>query len=42
MIARSRRLYLGSQFVTGHTYDDGTPLSVGYYHFDADGRMILS
>ena len=41
-IARSCRLYLGSQFVTGHTDDNGAPLTVGYYHFDDQGRMILN
>ena len=40
-IARSQRLYLGTQFVTGHTYDDGTALQPGYYEFDAEGKMIL-
>ena len=40
-IARNTRVYLSSQFVAGHTYEDGTPLKVGYYEFDAEGRMIV-
>ncbi len=40
-IAKSTRLYLSAQFVEGKTYADGTPLPVGYYDFDADGKMIV-
>ena len=40
-IAKGCKVYLSTQFVEGHTYEDGTPLAVGYYEFDADGKMIL-
>ena len=32
---------MSEQFVAGKTYSDGTPMQVGYYEFDADGKMIL-
>ena len=34
-IAKNTKVYLGSQFLTG------TTLTVGYYNFDADGKMIV-
>ena len=40
-IAVSCKIFLGSQFVAGHTDNDGAPLAVGYYEFGADGKMIL-
>jgi len=40
-LAKNTRLYLTEQFVGGFTYADGTPLAVGYYEFDADGKMIV-
>ncbi|MDD7602495.1 MAG: phosphodiester glycosidase family protein [Firmicutes bacterium] len=40
-LAKSMRLYMSEQFVAGKTYSDGTPMQVGYYEFDADGKMIL-
>ena len=39
-LARNTKLYLSDKFVEGKTYEDGTPLQVGYYEFDADGKMI--
>ena len=40
-IAKNKRIYLSQRFVEGFTFEDGTPLSVGYYEFDADGKMII-
>ena len=40
-IARSKKLYLGAQYVEGKTFADGSPIPVGYYEFDADGKMII-
>ena len=40
-IATNKTIYLGSQFVAGHTYADGTALSAGYYEFDENGKMII-
>ena len=35
MIAKNKRLYMSERFI------EGTGLKVGYYEFDADGKMIL-
>ena len=40
-IATNTRLYLGAQFVAGKTYPDGSMLEVGYYSFDAEGKMVI-
>ena len=40
-IAKSKRIYLSQKFVDGFTYEDGTPLKVGYYDFDENGKMII-
>ena len=40
-IAKNTKLYLSEKFVSGKTFADGTPVSVGYYQFDADGKMII-
>ncbi len=40
-IAKNTRIYLSQRFVEGFTFADGTPLTVGYYEFDADGKMII-
>ncbi len=34
-LAKSQRIYLSQQFV------DGTPFSVGYYDFDAEGKLVV-
>ncbi len=34
-IAKNKRIYLSAQFV------EGTPFAVGYYEFDAEGRLIV-
>ncbi len=40
-IAKNKRIYLSDRFVNGFTYEDGTPLKVGYYEFDENGKMII-
>ncbi len=40
-IAKNKRIYLSERFVNGFTYEDGTPLLVGYYEFDESGKMII-
>ena len=40
-VAVSTRLYLSATFVKGMTFADGTPIPVGYYQFDAEGKMVL-
>ena len=40
-IAKNTKLYLSERFVAGKTLADGTPISVGTYEFDMDGKMIL-
>ncbi len=40
-LAKDKRIYLNAEQVAGFTYADGTPLKVGYYNFDADGKMIV-
>ena len=40
-IAKNKRIYLSERFVKGFTYADGTPLKVGYYEFDENGKMII-
>ena len=39
-LAKNVTLYMSEQFISGKTYPDGTPMQVGYYDFDADGKMI--
>ena len=41
-IAKNKRIYLTERFVNGFTYADGTPLAVGYYDFDENGKMIIN
>ncbi len=40
-IAKNKKIYLSEKFIEGFTFEDGTPLQVGYYEFDADGKMII-
>ena len=40
-LAKNCKLYLSQQFVEGKTFADGTAITVGYYDFDADGKMII-
>ena len=40
-LIRSKRIYLSAVFVAGFTFEDGTAIPVGYYEFDAEGRMIV-
>jgi hypothetical protein len=39
---RNKRLYLSEQFVSGKTFPDGRAITVGYYNFGADGKMIIA
>ena len=41
LIAKNKRIYLSSKFVDGKTFADGRAIDVGYYEFDADGKMII-
>ncbi len=41
-IAKNKRIYLSERFVDGFTFEDGTPLKVGYYEFDENGKMIIN
>ena len=40
-IAKDQQVYLTARFVEGKTLPDGTPLTVGYYYFGADGKMVI-
>ena len=40
-LAKNAKLYLGEQFVAGHTYPNGDPMKPGYYEFDAQGKMVI-
>ena len=40
-VAKNCKVYLTEAFVSGKTFADGTPLTVGKYEFDADGKMII-
>ncbi|MBO5402309.1 MAG: phosphodiester glycosidase family protein [Clostridia bacterium] len=40
-IAVNTKIYLSERFVEGKTFADGTAIPVGYYEFDADGKMII-
>ena len=35
------RLYLSDRFVDGKTLPDGRAMLPGYYHFDAEGKMVI-
>ncbi len=40
-LAKNKTIYLSERFVSGFTYEDGTPFKVGYYEFDENGKMII-
>ena len=40
-IAKNVTIYLTEAYVNGYTYGDGTPLTAGYYTFDAEGKMVI-
>ncbi len=40
-LIRGKSAYLSAQFVNGVTFPDGTPMTVGTYEFDENGRMII-
>ena len=39
--AKDTTIYLTSKYVEGYTFEDGTPLGVGYYTFDSEGKMVV-
>ncbi|MBR6559126.1 MAG: hypothetical protein IKT70_09015, partial [Clostridia bacterium] len=41
-VAVNTTIYLSDSFVTGHTYDDGTPMKAGYFTFDSEGKMVIN
>ena len=41
-IARNTTIYLSERFVKDMTFADGSALGVGYYTFDADGKMVIN
>ncbi len=40
-IVKGRKVYLSEIFVGGKTFEDGTPIPVGRYEFDSEGRMVI-
>ncbi len=41
-LIQGKSAYLSDKFVTGVTLPDGSPLKIGRYYFEEDGRMILT
>ena len=41
-VAMNKTIYLTAEYVAGFTYADGTPLAVGYYTFDSEGKMVIN
>lgn len=39
-VAKNTKVYLTSKLVAGKTFADGSMIEVGYYQFDAEGKMI--
>ena len=40
-VLKSTRIYLSAAFVEGKFFADGRAIQVGYYEFDAEGKMIV-
>ena len=40
-IVKNKKTYLNEERINGLTYADGTPIAVGYYEFDENGKMII-
>ncbi|MBO5332867.1 MAG: hypothetical protein J6B37_01995 [Clostridia bacterium] len=40
-IIKGRKAYLSEERINGLTYADGTPIAVGSYEFDENGKMIM-
>ena len=40
-IIKGRKAYVKEDRINGVTFADGTPISAGYYEFDADGKMMV-
>ena len=41
-LARNATIYLSERFVKDKTFVDGSALGIGYYTFDADGKMVIN
>ena len=41
-VATNKTIYLTSEYVKGFYYENGAPLTVGYYTFGADGKMVIN
>ena len=41
LLTKSTSLYFAECFVNGHYFADGTPMHVGRYEIDADGKFII-
>ena len=41
LLAKSTSLYFAERFVKDHYFADGTPMHVGQYEIDADGKFII-
>ncbi len=40
-IVKNQRIYLSATYVSGKVLPDGRALQVGYYYFDAEGKMVI-
>ncbi len=40
-IVKNQKIYLNEERINGLTYADGTPITVGYYNVDTDGKLII-
>jgi hypothetical protein len=40
-IAKNKKIYLSRLYVEGKTFADGSAIPVGYYTFDASGKMMI-
>ena len=39
-VITNTKIWLSSKYVDGKTFSDGALIGVGYYYFDADGKMV--
>lgn len=40
-IIKGRKAYVKADRINGLTYEDGTPITAGYYEFDENGKMVI-
>ena len=40
-IIKGRKAYVKEDRINGLTYEDGTPITAGWYEFDEDGKMVI-